>query len=148
MMVARSAIGQERVGQRSAGVRGLAALPSLSPLLFGIPVLLGIAVMVSHLVSRSCPYLAATTTNTDAEVLYLGHTIYQNPAHGYTGMVYTPLYVAVVALLDHVHLWAGWSSPVTIGACFSLQGLAVWLAYDPAGKTARLVRALGALGDD
>ena len=69
---------------------------ALTPLLFGVPVALGIVISVIRLLGTRYPDLGfATLGNSDAEQLYLGHTLYQNPAHGYTGTVYTPPFAAI-----------------------------------------------------
>jgi hypothetical protein len=118
-----------------------------SSLLFGAPVALGIVVSVVRLLGLRYPYLGwATTVNSDAEELYLGHTLYQNPAHGYTGQVYTPLYPAVISLFDHLYLWNGWSLVIVIGASVSLAVLAARIAYARAGPAPRVVCVLGAAG--
>lgn len=118
-----------------------------SPLLFGVPVALGIAISVVRLLGTAHPDLGWTTiVNNDAEALYLGHTLYQNPAHGYTGALYTPLFPALVSVLLHIYLWNGWSLLVTIAASVSLAALAAWIAYQPAGPAPAIVRILSAAG--
>ncbi len=123
------------------------ALLVASPLLFGVPVVLGIAITVANLLGTPHPELGwATTVSIDAKELFLGHTLYQDPAHGYTGMLYTPLFPAVTSLLYHVSLWDGWPLLVVIGATVSLLGLAARIAYAPAGPGPRVVRLLTAVG--
>ncbi|HEY3960333.1 MAG TPA: hypothetical protein VGL68_07475 [Solirubrobacteraceae bacterium] len=118
-----------------------------SSLLFGVPVVLGIVVSVVRLLGFRYPYLGwATTVNSDAEELYLGHTLYQSPAHGYTGQVYTPLFPAVISLFDRLYLWNGWSLIIVIGASVSLAVLAARIAYARAGPAPRAVCLLGAAG--
>jgi hypothetical protein len=119
----------------------------ITPLLFGVPVALGIAISVIRLLGTGYPDLgAATLVNSDAEQLYLGHTLYQNPAHGYTGTAYTPLFAAVTSLLYHIYLWNGWPLLLVIGAGVALATLAARIAYLPAGLRGRVVRVLGAAG--
>jgi hypothetical protein len=138
---------QAKALDRGALNRIFGSLLVAAPLLFGVPVLLGIAISVFRLTGTAYPNLGwATTVNSDAEMLYLGHTIYQNPAHGYTGLLYTPLFAAFVSVLLHVHLWNGWSLLVTIGAGVALIVLAARIAYLPVGSTSRLVRVLSAVG--
>jgi hypothetical protein len=116
-------------------------------LLFGVPVALGIVISVVRLLGTRYPDLGwATTVNSDAEELYLGHTLFQNPAHGYTGLVYTPLFPAITSVVDHIYLWNGWPLLLVIGASVSLAGLAARIAYLPTGPTARAARMLGAAG--
>jgi hypothetical protein len=131
----------------SALRRTLSTLLAFSPLLFGVPVVMGIAISIGHLLSTGHPVLFwEATVNDDAEQLYLGHTLYNDPAHGYVGLFYTPLYPALISLVDHIHLWSGWSVLLTFGASTSLLGLAAGLAYNPTGPTRRSVQLLAALG--
>jgi hypothetical protein len=116
-------------------------------LLFGVPVALGIVISVIRLLGTRYPDLgSATLVNSDAEQLYLGHTLYQNPAHGYTGTAYTPLFAAVTSVLYHIYLWNGWPLLLVIGAGVALATLAARIAYLPAGPRGRVVRVLGAAG--
>jgi hypothetical protein len=118
-----------------------------APLLFGIPVALGIAVSVVRLLAIRYPDLGwATTVNSDAEELFLGHTLYQSPAHGYTGQIYTPLFPAIVSLFDHLYLWNGWALLVVIAASVSLIALAARVAYARGGPLPRSVSVMGAAG--
>jgi hypothetical protein len=143
----RSAGRRGGLGGTTTGVRvGCSALIA-SSLLFGVPVVLGIAVSVIRLLGVRYPSLAwATTVNSDAEELYLGHTLYQSPAHGYTGQVYTPLFPVIVSLFDHLYLWNGWALLVVIGASVSLGILAARIAYTRIGPAPTIVRVLGAGG--
>jgi len=119
----------------------------LAPLLFGVPVALGIAVSLIRLLALRYPDLGwATTVNSDAEELYLGHTLYQNPAHGYTGQIYTPLFPAIVSVFDHVFLWNGWALVVVILASVSLVILVARVGYARTAGTPRVVSVLGAGG--
>jgi hypothetical protein len=118
-----------------------------SSLLFGAPIVLGLVVSVVRLLGNPYPYLGwATTVNNDAEELYLGHTLYQNPAHGYTGQVYTPLFPATVSLFDRIYLWSGWPLIVVIGASVALAALAARIAYTRSSPVPRVVCVLGAIG--
>ncbi len=123
---------------------------ALAPLLFGIPVAAGIAVTLVRALGVSHPDLGFTTAiNSDAEAFFLGHTIYQDPADGYTGQLYTPLFPFLVSLLHHVTLWGGWVLLVNFAATFALVGLVAVLAYgDGCGASGpqRLLRLTGALG--
>ncbi len=132
----------------SSKTRRILCSPLLATsLLFGAPIVLGIAVSVVRLVGVRYPDLGwATTVNSDAEELYLGHTLYQNPAHGYTGQIYTPLFPAVVSLFDRLYLWNGWALLVVIGATVSLVILAARVAYARGGSAPLPVRVLGAAG--
>jgi hypothetical protein len=143
----RSTSGREGLGAKAARRRVAGSLLILSPLLFGVPVAIGIVISVVRLIGTRYPILEwATTVNSDAEELYLGHTLYQNPAHGYTGLIYTPLFPALTSVIYHVYLWNGWPLLLVIGASVSLAILAARIAYLPAGPTARVARMLGAAG--
>lgn len=121
------------------------SLLRVSPLLFGVPVLLGIAVSAIRLLGLRYPDLGwATTVNNDAEELYLGHTLYQNPAHGYTGQIYTPLFPAIVSVFDHMYLWHGWPLLLVFAASLSLVALAARIAYTPVAWTPRVIGVTGA----
>ncbi len=123
---------------------------ALAPLLFGIPVAVGIAVTLVRALGVTHPDLGFTTAiNSDAEAFFLGHTIYQDPADGYTGQLYTPLFPVLVSLLHHVTLWGGWVLLVNFAATFALVGLVAALAYGDGGGASgpwRLLRLVGALG--
>lgn len=108
---------------------------------------IGIAISIVRLLGTAYPNLGwATTVNSDAEELYLGHTLYQNPAHGYTGQIYTPGFPALVSILYHIYFWNGWPLLVIIGASVSLAILAARIAYVTTGPNSRVVRVLGAGG--
>jgi hypothetical protein len=125
----------------------LRSLPIAAPLLFAVPVALGIVVSVVRLVGIRYPDLGwATTVNSDAEQLFLGHTLYQNPAHGYTGQIYTPLYPVIVSVFDHVYLWNGWAPMAVMAASVALVVLAARIAYARSGPAPRALGALAALG--
>ena len=135
------------VRERGRGRVVARSLLGLTPLLFGVPVALGIVISVARLLGTRYPDLGlATVVNSDAEQLYLGHTLYQDPAHGYTGTIYTPLLAAVTSLLYHIYLWNGWPLLLVIGAGVALATLAARIAYLPAGRRGRVVRLLGAAG--
>jgi hypothetical protein len=140
-------MGDEALDRKTRRGRLVAALIISAPLLFGIPVALGIAISVIRLIGTPYPDLGwATTIKSDAEELYLGHTLFQNPAHGYTGTIYTPLFPTLVSILLHIHLWNGWPLLVTIGASVSLMVLVGRVAYVATGPNSRVVRILGAVG--
>lgn len=118
---------------------------SLVPLLFAVPVLTGIAISLANLLGNPHPsddFLAAI--NNGAEALHRGEPLYQDPAEGYTGMMYTPLVPAVVALLFNVALWSGWPILLAILSALALMALAARLAFRAPGPK-RLDQALGVL---
>ena len=138
---------RDELGRKPARASFARSLLGLTPLLFGVPVALGIVISVIRLLGTRYPDLGlATVVNSDAEQLYLGHTLYQDPAHGYTGTIYTPLFPAVTSLLYHIYLWNGWPLLLVIGAGVALATLAARIAYLPAGRRGRVVRVLGAAG--
>jgi hypothetical protein len=135
------------VGSRGEPRRRLRSLLILTPLLFGVPVVLGILISTVRLLGTRYPDLGwATTVNSDAEELYLGHTLYQNPAHGYSGLIYTPLFPALNSLIFHIYLWNGWPLLMVIGASVALATLAARIAFLPSGPMARSARVLAAAG--
>jgi MFS family permease len=122
---------------------------SLAPLLFAIPVFDGIAVTLVRALGVSHPDLGFTTAiNSDAEALYLGQVLYQDPADGYTGQLYTPLFPFMVSVLHHVTLWPGWTLVLSFVGSLSLVGLTAWLAYRGGARNPveRLLALVGALG--
>jgi hypothetical protein len=121
------------------------SLLSASPLAFGLPVLIGVAVTISRVLRAGYPD-SVGCINADATALYLGQAIYQNPAHGYTGCVYTPLLPAFISLLFHIRVWFGWPLLVTACACMSLVVLVARTAYSPIGAAPRISRLASAVG--
>jgi len=122
------------------------ALQSLAPLLVAVPVFLAIAGALGSLLTTAHPDLGfSTTANSDAEALYLGTTIHQDPADGHTGQVSTPFFPFLVSLLHRVELWAGWPVLVNIAAALALVAVAARLAHDGSGST-RPERGLALVG--
>ena len=106
---------------------------ALAPLLIAVPVAVVIATMLGRALGVAHPDLGfAAAVNTDAEAFYLGETIYRDPADGYTGQLYTPLFPFLVSLLHRVDLWGGWPLLVNYAATLALVGLAAALAFDRA----------------
>jgi hypothetical protein len=129
--------------------RLVAALSGAAPVIFAVPVLWGIAVSIVRLLGTAHPDLSwATTVNSDAEALYLGMPLHRDPATGYTGQMYTPLFPALVAVLHHLTLWSGWPVVVTVVASLALVAMTARVAFaDPGGALAeRVLTAAGALG--
>ncbi len=140
--------GADRLWGRPAQAAWARLLHGLAPLLIAVPVAIVIATMVARALDVSHPDLGfATTVNSDAEAFYLGETIYQDPADGFTGQLYTPLFPFLVSLLHRIDLWGGWPLLVNYAATFVLIGLAALLAFDRAATGRRRILALvGALG--
>lgn len=123
--------------------RALTWLSDGLPVVFAVPVLLGIVTSVVKLLSVGHPYLGwATTVDGDGEALYLGVPIHQDPADGYTGQLYTPLFPFVVSLLDRITFWTGFPLLLAELSGAGLLVLAVWLARRPGNR----LSWLGALG--
>lgn len=138
---------RSRLGDRAERLRIARAPLVASPLLFAAPVALGIAVSFIRLLGIRYPDLGwSTTVNSDAEQLYLGHTLYQDPAHGYTGEIYTPFFPTVISLFDRLYLWNGWPLVIVIGSSVSLATLAGRIAYTRVGPAPRVACVLGAAG--
>ena len=98
---------------------------------------------IVELLSMARPDLGwATTVNSDAEALYLGVPLHQDPADGYTGQLYTPLFPFVVSLLYRVHFWTGWPLLVIELSGLGLVALAAWLSRRP-GRPWSLIGGVG-----
>ena len=123
--------------------RLLALAADVAPGAFAIPVLTGVIVSIVRLLSVAHPDLGwATTVNSDAEALYLGVPLHQDPADGYTGQLYTPLFPFVVSLLYRLHFWTGWPLLVTELSGLGFVALAAWLSRRP-GRPWSLVGGIG-----
>jgi hypothetical protein len=81
----------------------------------------------------------------DAAAMYLGIWPYGDPATGFTGDAYTPLFPAVVSLFDHVYLWSGWPVVVTLLSAIGTGAILAWAAYRPPVRPGRGVRVLALL---
>jgi hypothetical protein len=123
---------------------------ALAPLLFAIPVLSGVVTSLVNLGQTSDPYLgfATTATNVDAEAVFLGLPLYQDPAHGYTGLPLSPLFPTLVGGLDHLAIWSGWGIILSVCSAGALAAFAGALAYRAAvaAGAARLPLLGGAIG--
>jgi hypothetical protein len=123
---------------------------ALAPLLFAIPVLSGVVTSLVNLGETSDPYLgfATTATNVDAEAVFLGLPLYQDPTDGYTGLPLSPLFPALVGGLDHLAIWSGWGIILSVCSAAALAALAGALAYRAAvaAGAARLPLLGGAVG--
>jgi hypothetical protein len=99
---------------RHAALRALHVAHDGLPCLIGVPVLAGIAVTLWRLSSMRYPHLGwAQTIANDAKAVSFGDWIYGDPSSQYTGMLYTPLYPAVLAPLYRLLWWDGWPIAVT-----------------------------------
>lgn len=122
---------------------------SLAPLLFAVPVVLGIAVSLVRLARTSDPTFGTfASVNEDAHALALGEALYQDPTDGYTGLLYTPGFPLLLSLIYRVDLWNGWAAVVTVLAGVALATSVAWLAYDPESERGRdrVLAGVGAVG--
>jgi hypothetical protein len=118
------------------------------PVLFAVPVLYALGRALAQTIGEPHPFFGDISgTTTDARALHFGSPLYQDPADGYTPLIYTPLMAVLIAALDGIALWDGWALVLTIGAELALIALAAWLAYDRSATHAdRMAAALGAVG--
>ncbi|MSO79066.1 MAG: hypothetical protein EXQ79_05615 [Acidimicrobiia bacterium] len=67
----------------------------------------------------------------DAKAIAHGHFPYGDPGEGYVGMLYTPLFPSIVAILLKITWWEGWGpfvSMVAAGTATFVLGRFVWRA--------------------
>ena len=67
----------------------------------------------------------------DAKAIAHGHFPYGDPGEGYVGMLYTPLFPSVVAILLKITWWEGWGpfvSMVAVGVTLAALGRFAWRA--------------------
>jgi hypothetical protein len=127
-----------------------------APLAFAVPVAIGIAISIARVISSPWPNLGwAVAVSSDAGSYLLGHAPYGDPAHAYTGQLYTPFFPLVISLIDRVAFWEGWPLLLNILATVAGICLVAWMALPtpPPGATrgGRLLRVgaaagIGALG--
>ncbi len=114
-------------------------LHSLAPLLIGLPVVAGVWSTLRGVLTTRHPNLGwALAVASDGKAIALGHIPYADPDHHYTGMLYAPLFPAVLAPLYRIFWWDGWPILLTIAASVVLAGIAGWLAT---GRPSGLGRA-------
>jgi hypothetical protein len=118
------------------------------PVLFAGPILVS---LVRVLVDAAQPHpffndISGTTA--DARAIALGAPLYQDPAVGYTPLVYTPLMSLTMAGLNQLYTWDGWAIVLTILAEAGLIGLGVRLAWGSPeeGRPERAAAVAGAVG--
>jgi hypothetical protein len=119
------------------------------PLAIGVPVLVGIGISLSDLFSVRSPQLGwAAAIASDGRAMALGHFLYANPAHSYTGEIYPPLFPLVLGPLYRMSWWDGWPVLVSIVSGLALAGIAGSLAAGPRARTvaARVGQLAAVLG--
>ncbi len=95
---------------------------SLVPLVVAVPVLLGVLIALGRILSTRYPELGNTqAVADDARALAMGVTLWAKPGQQYTGSLYAPLMLALVAPLYRLFWWDGW---VLLVSTFSGVGLA------------------------
>lgn len=122
---------------------------SVVPLIFAVPVLYGIAATLRVLLSTAHPYFGdAAGLDVDGLNLHLGGPLYGDPGRDYPMETYTPIVPLLVAALDGVRVWSGWTLLITMMASLALVGLAAVLAWRPAQGPpwVRVAAAAGAVG--
>jgi hypothetical protein len=137
------------VGTRLRADRLLRPLLLAVPVLFAVPILLGFAHSIIDLLGQRNPYFADISgTTADARALSFGVPLYQDPAAGYTPLIYTPLLTVLAAGLDKVYLWDGWVEALIIGADLALIAVAARPAWPSAEEppAERLAGIVGAIG--
>ena len=122
----------------------------LAPLLFVVPVASGIVATLANLAGTDDPYLGFSTTATsvDAQAVFLGEPLFQDPDDGYTGLPLSPLFPLVLGAVHHLSSWSGWGIVLSTAAGLSLSALAGALGYRGAvaAGAARGTAAAGAVG--
>lgn len=100
------------------------------PLVFGIPLLAGVAVSLERLLDSAQPFpgFIGSGINADALALLHGVGLYHDPSTGYVGSVYTPGLALLVSVLDRIIRWSGWVPLICYVSSFVVAGLIGWLA--------------------
>jgi hypothetical protein len=129
---------------RRGSALGRAALAL--PIVFAVPVFLGIATSLVNLVGASHPAGSwSNVTNASSSAVFVGSDLYQDPARGFSGGVFPPLLAIAGGVLDHITVWSGWVILITILASVAMAARLGVLAYTPQG-TARLDRLAAVAG--
>ena len=122
----------------------------LAPLLFAVPVVSGIVATLANLAGTDDPFLGFSTTATsvDAQAVFLGEPLFQDPNDGYTGLPLSPLFPLLLGAVHHLSSWNGWGIVLSTAAGVSLSALAGALGYRGAvgAGAARGAAAAGAVG--
>jgi hypothetical protein len=109
-----------------ATVLGVAAVAFGAAVAVGIVRTLGALVVLSH-PDPGWGYFVFD----DAVQVYLGHLPYQDPADGYTGLLYPPVFSTLVGVLLHVKFWAGWGVVVSMFSGLALVVMTARVAFRP-----------------
>jgi 4-amino-4-deoxy-L-arabinose transferase-like glycosyltransferase len=133
---------------RWLGWRSLAAAAlAIPPVLFAVPVFHSILGTLAQLITTSHPYFGdAGGVGVDGLAIHLGSALYGDPAHTYDPNAYTPGLPLLLAGLDSIKQWTGWSLLVTIFSSLGLIGLATGLAWRPRRAVSPMERAANAIG--
>ena len=109
---------------------------ALAPLLIGAPVLVAIVRSVADLVSLGHPSFADVSgTSIDAQSLFLGGPLYQDPAAGYTAQAYPPVRSGWRPIRARRYaLWTRWIPKHCIGESSS-SPIRRWWRSPKAGRS-------------
>jgi hypothetical protein len=113
---------------------------------FGAAIAVGIVGTLWELIQLSHPapdfgYLVFD----DALQMYSGHWPWQDPATGYVGLIYPPVFSGLFAALLHIHMWSGWGVLLSILSSLVLAAIVAGTAYrrvgTPSATPARVLEA-------
>ena len=124
---------------------GLAGLP----VIFAVPILVALVQGIANIVAQGHPFFGDISgTATDARAITLGSPLYQDPAAGYTPLVYPPVMTLLSAGLDELKAWDGWTVILSIAADVTLIAVGTRLALGSLRGTAveRTAAVAGAVG--
>ncbi|TMM09086.1 MAG: hypothetical protein E6G00_11210 [Actinobacteria bacterium] len=124
---------------------GLAGLP----VIFAVPILVALVQGIANIVAQGHPFFGDISgTATDARAITLGSPLYQDPAAGYTPLVYPPVMTLLSAGLDELKAWDGWTVTLSIAADVTLITVGTRLALGSLRGTAveRTAAVAGAVG--
>jgi hypothetical protein len=135
-----------RAGNRASGVRWLERALWLVVVAFGVAIGVGIVGTlwgVVHL-SHPAPGHGYTVLN-DAIQISTGHWPWQDPANGYVGLIYPPVFSGLAAAFLHLHFWSGWTIVLSTVSSLALAAMVAKTAYrrvgTPSATSARMLEA-------
>ena len=106
---------------------GLAGLP----VIFAVPILVALVQGIANIVAQGHPFFGDISgTATDARAITLGSPLYQDPAAGYTPLVYPPVMTLLSAGLDELKAWDGWTVILSIAQLPCICCMFRWMASD------------------
>jgi hypothetical protein len=135
-----------RAGSRASAVQWLERALWLVVVAFGVAIGVGIVGTVWGVVhlSHPAPGHGYTVLN-DAIQISTGHWPWQDPANGYVGLIYPPVFSGVVAAFLRLHMWSGWTIVLSILSSLALAAMVAKTAYrrvgTPSATSARVLEA-------